>query len=579
MTGGEAQSGAVRTHRVLALVVAHEGAEWLPRTLAALGSQSRRADAVVGIDAGSTDDSALLLEGAVQTVVCVGAREGLAAALHAGVAAADPGRAWGDGGGGWYWIVHDDSAPEPDCLAELLAAADRDPDAAVLIPKSVGWTDPTLLVGVGHHWASGKPVVEGVDAGEPDQGQHDFEVPVYSGDSACMLVRADMWAALDGFDAHAGTWAGAADLCRRVWGSGSRVVFAPGAVTAHRRAGHWGLRISARGRQHPRRAARRGQLYLDLTQAPALALAWRILRAWVSTAVRVVALLLTREPEEWAAELRGSWDVLGHPGRIRLGRRRARRAPVADLTRPAHLRAHRGWVMSRAFDGWRSTMVTAWRPRGRRGLSVGAGRVLLMAAVLALAAVARSPGSLVGSGQIRGGGLLPAPGAMGLLGDYLDSWHDVRLGSPAPQPTYLAVLAGLSAPVLGSVDLVLRLALTFAVPLAFLSCYASIRRDLAEPYRTSLALGYSTLPAGVAAAGAGRISTLALLLLGPGAARLAWEAVRSARDPGAGIRPAVAAGCLLGITASFAPLVLVLAAAIAAAGWARLRFAPWPVRS
>lgn len=580
MAGGDGR-GAVGTHRVLALVVAHDGAEWLPRTLAALAGQVRPADELVGIDSGSADDSAALLAGAIGTVARVGSREGLAAALHAGVAAAGP--EWASPRGGaapvsWYWIVHDDSAPEPRCLAELLTEADRDLGAAVLIPKSVDWTDPGLLVGVGHPWAPGKPVVEVVDAGEPDQGQYDFEVPAHSGDSACMLVRADTWAALDGFDGQAGTWASAADFCRRVWGSGGRVVFVPGAVTAHRRAGHWGLRVSAREQLHPRRSARAGELYLDLTQAPGLALPWRVLRAVVSTVLRVLALLLTREPEESAAELRGAWDVLGHPGRVRRGRRRARRPPVVDLTRPPDLRAHRGLVTSRAFENWRSTMLRAWRPSGGRRVAV-ASRVVVLVAVLALAALARDPGPLLGSGQIRGGGLLPAPGAMSLLADYLNSWHDVRFGSPDAQPAYLAVLAGLSAPVLGSVDLVLRLAFTLAVPLAFVSAYASLRDGPDEPYRTSLALGYACLPAGVAAAGAGRISTLALLLLGPVTARWAWTAMRCARDPGVGIRPAIAAGCLLGITASFAPLAWVLAAVVGALGWAWLRFARWPVRS
>ena len=59
------QGVVARTHHVTALVVAHEGAPWLPRTLQALAGQQRPADAVVGIDAGSVDGSAALLAAAI----------------------------------------------------------------------------------------------------------------------------------------------------------------------------------------------------------------------------------------------------------------------------------------------------------------------------------------------------------------------------------------------------------------------------------------------------------------------------------------------------------------------------------
>ena len=75
----------------------------------------------------------------------------------------------------WYWIVHDDSAPQPDCLAALLRGADRNPAAAVLVPKTVAWPDPGRLVGVGNRWAPGTPVVDPLDPTERDQGQYDVD--------------------------------------------------------------------------------------------------------------------------------------------------------------------------------------------------------------------------------------------------------------------------------------------------------------------------------------------------------------------------------------------------------------------
>ena len=193
---------------------------------------------------------------------------------------------------------------------------------------------------------------------------------------------------------------------------------------------------------------------------------------------------------------------------------------------------------------------------------------------MALAAFLREPGQIFGTGTLRGGGLLPAPGAVDLLTGYLHGWHPVRFGTPVPMPAHLPLLAAASLPTLGSVDMLLRLAFGLAVPLAFLSCYASLGPGVVGRNRIPMALCWAVLPAGVAAMGGGRISTLAVLLLGPPTARLV---VRAMRPPGAGaggIRPAIAAGTMLGVVVAFAPAVYVAAVLGALVGW--LGFLPMP---
>ena len=433
-----------------------------------------------GSTSASADDSAELLAAALARVVSLDA-PGLARALAAGVdAASGSGRAPGGRRRGpdrrgaprrrrrrrsgprsaWYWIVHDDSAPQPDCLAALLRGADRNPAAAVLVPKTVAWSDPGRLVGVGNRWAPGTPVVDPLDPTERDQGQYDVDRAVYAGDSAGMLVRADLWHRLGGMDPNVGDWAAPADLCRRAWGAGAEVTFVPSAVLAHRQAGHRGVRAAAgrsadhhgHHRAHPRRSARAGQLTLELSQAPLPALPWRYLRAVLSSAMRVLAVLLTREPEEASAEVAGAWHVLGHPVRIRRARKSLRRPPVTDLRRPPDVRARRGAALSHALDGWaagsRQPSVRRWWPPPAR-----IWRPSAVAGALALAAFLREPGQLFGAGTLRGGGLLPAPGAVDLLTGYLEGWHPVRFGTPVPMPAHLPLLAAASLPTLGSVDI------------------------------------------------------------------------------------------------------------------------------
>ena len=603
--------GAVtRTHRVTALVLCRDGAQWLPRTLEGLASQDRGAEELVGIDVvsgldpGGIGGAELLAHGMQRVVSIRSAGSGgpdVAAGLSAGVEAAHDADGDGDGVGSagaaaattaadsggdappadghaaWYWIVHDDSAPEPACLSALLVGADRNPTAAILVPKTVAWSDSGRLVGVGSRWAPGTPVVRPLDRYERDQGQFDVERPVYTGDSAGMLVRADVWHSLGGMDPGVGDWAGAADLCRRAWGSGSQVMFIPSAVLAHRQASDRDVRPTP-GLAPARQATRCGQLTLELSQAPALAVPWRYLRAWLMTAVRAIALLLTREPEEASAEIAGAWQALGHPRRIRRTRRRLRRPPVTSLKRPAQARTLRRAALRHSLDranaSERRSVRRAWLP-----LPAFIWQPLLVAGVLAVAAFVRDPSQFLGSGTLRGGGLLPAPGALDLLRDYLHSWHEARFGTGAPMPAYLPLLSAASVPFLGSVDLGLRLVFGLAVPLAFLSCYASIGADQMRPRQRILtSLAYSLLPAGAAAMGAGRVSTTAVLLLGPPTARLIVKAVAGARAGSSGVRPAIAAGTMLGVLVAFAPSVYLIAVVAALAGWLAVR-ARWPVRT
>jgi GT2 family glycosyltransferase len=571
------EAAVVRRHRVQALVLAHEGGPWLPRTLAGLAAQSRAPDAVVGVAVASGDDTEALLRAALPEVVEAPAR-GLATAAAAGVAALAGAAGAPPGEGelvGWYWLLHDDGAPAPDCLEQLLLGADRSPAATILVPKTVAWSDGSRLVGIGNRWAPGTPVVEHLEPGERDQGQYDVERAVYAGDSAGMLVRADVWEALGGLDPVIGDWAGAADLCRRAWGSGGEVRFIPQAVVAHRQAGRHGVRVGA-ARPSPRRAARRGQLLLELTQAPGWALPWRWVRAALATAVRALLLLLTQEPEEAIAALRGGWDALAHPRRLHRARRSARRPPVDDLRRPPQVRASRGTVLANALDSWNAARRPlrggsgGWLPR-RLWWSLG------IAAALGAAALVREPGQLLGAGTLRGGGLLPAPRGLELLDAYLTSWQDVRFGVPTGQPAYLPILAAASLPVLGSVDLLLRLAFGLAVPLAFLSAWTCAGTWLTGRRRITLALAWAVLPAGVAAMGGGRISTLAVLLLGPWVARAAHLALVEARAGRPALRRSIAAGLLLGLVAAFAPGTWVLVALVAPMAWIAGRRPRWAI--
>jgi GT2 family glycosyltransferase len=134
----------LRTAPVLAILVCHNGETWLPLALSALRRSTVRPRHVLAVDTGSTDSTPDLLAEAADPggvvagwdsspvldgVVTLSREFGFAAAVNEAVAQAI--ERWGEPGT-WIWVLHDDCAPEPDCLEILLGAAEESSSAKVL---------------------------------------------------------------------------------------------------------------------------------------------------------------------------------------------------------------------------------------------------------------------------------------------------------------------------------------------------------------------------------------------------------------------------------------------------------------
>ena len=113
----------LRTAPVLAIVVCHNGENWLPLALSALRRSTLRPRHVLAVDTGSTDATPRLLAEAAEDpgsdsapvlsgVVTLPSDTGFAAAVAEAVEHAT--ERWGDDPGSWLWLLHDDCATEPD---------------------------------------------------------------------------------------------------------------------------------------------------------------------------------------------------------------------------------------------------------------------------------------------------------------------------------------------------------------------------------------------------------------------------------------------------------------------------------
>ncbi len=133
----------------------------------------------------------------------------------------------------FYLFCHHDVALAPDALRLLVEESYRS-NAAVVGPKVVNWDRPNELLDVGKGMNRFAVPVQRVEAGEIDQEQFDSVEQVFAVSNTALLVRADLFKALDGFDEAMGMFGEDLDFCWRAQIAGGKVMVVPGAVARHR---------------------------------------------------------------------------------------------------------------------------------------------------------------------------------------------------------------------------------------------------------------------------------------------------------------------------------------------------------
>ncbi|NUL26662.1 glycosyltransferase family 2 protein [Streptomyces lunaelactis] len=605
-------------HVVTAVLVSHDGARWLPDALAGLLGQERPVQTVIAADTGSADDSARLVTEALgaERVLHLARRTGFGTAVEeaartAGVLTPDElpylkrpsgwdpvSRTWRDDAYDmpelphgepvqWLWLLHDDSAPEPGALAELLRVADSDEYAAIVGPKLRGWYDRKQLLEAGVSIANSGRRWTGLDRREQDQGQHDQTRSVLSVSSAGMLIRRDVFDQLGGFDRRLPLMRDDVDLCWRAHAAGHRVLIAPDAVMRHAEASARERRtVDCAGRSvtSPHRVDKAGAVYTLLANARGAAVPYVLLRIVIGTLLRTLAYLVGKVPGQAVDEVTGLFGTLLRPERIIAGRRRRAReggAVEAGELRPlfpppgATIRAtveqvagHIGGGSDADSGGSRHGVVESG-PGGDdadfleieqfarlKKIARKPGPVLF--ALLLLVSVVACRG-LFGSGALAGGALLPAPADVSdLWSRYADNWHPLGTGGTQTAPPYLAVLAGLSTLFLGSTGFALTVLLVCSVPLAGLTAYFASRPIVeSRLLRAWASIAYAFLPAATGALATGRLGTAVLAILLPLIAR-AGVAAHGLRSSGSGRgswRATWAYALLLTLAMAFTPIV------------------------
>ncbi|WP_191304738.1 glycosyltransferase family 2 protein [Lentzea cavernae] len=231
----------LRTAPVLCVLVCHDGDQWLSTALSALRRQRILPRHVIAVDTGSSDRTAEVLAEAgdlLDGVLSAPRGTGFGTAVRIAVEHAV--ERWGDPGR-WLWLLHDDSAPEPDCLAALLTAAEVSPSVAVLGPLCLDWVDSRLVVEAGLSTDSSGHRQTGLSSAEHSASfQQSTEVLAVS--SAGSLIKREVWHCLGGYDEAMPLLRDDLDFGWRANRSGHLVLCVPVARMRHARAATKGAR-------------------------------------------------------------------------------------------------------------------------------------------------------------------------------------------------------------------------------------------------------------------------------------------------------------------------------------------------
>ena len=413
---------------VVAVVVVHDpepSETWFDQTLASLAAQDYPNLNTLFLLTGPTDPAALeerityrLPEAFVRDL---GANPGFGPAANEVLRLVD-------GESGFFLFCHDDVALDPDCVRMLVEELYRS-NAGVVGPKLVSWDDPAVLqhVGLGlDRFGEVDPITE---PGEYDQEQHDAVRDVFTLPSACLLVRADLFRALGGFDPAITFHGDDIELCWRIHLSGARVVVAPQARVRHREE----LEVRRPDLDHDvLRARHRMRTVATLTSGRRLPV--RSIELVVLTLAELAVGLFTgRLGEAWAS-LRALVGLIPRTPALL-----ARRGTVSKVRQVSdneilHLQ-NRGSARLTSYLRARDTEtyvgvernVRRWRPR-----SLGPA----IAWIVVLVGVLAASRTMFDTRVPSIGEFLPLPDSpRGLWSDFTTAWNPAGLGSTSANPT------------------------------------------------------------------------------------------------------------------------------------------------
>ncbi|MBI2757379.1 MAG: glycosyltransferase family 2 protein [Chloroflexi bacterium] len=209
------------------IIICWNSREYLPRCLSGLSKQTYRDFEVIVIDNGSTDESAA---GLLESHPSINLRlerfetnQGFAVANNFGAHLAR---------GKWLALLNSDAFPEPDWLAQLIKAAENNPEFSFFASRQLQSKNPELLDGAGDAYhLSGFAWRRYFGYPADKYGLSSKEV--FSACAAAALYSREAFLQAGGFDEDFFSYYEDVDLSFRLRLQGFRCLYVPDAVVQH----------------------------------------------------------------------------------------------------------------------------------------------------------------------------------------------------------------------------------------------------------------------------------------------------------------------------------------------------------
>ena len=525
--------------RITALLVVHDGATWLPEVVASITSQTRSTDQILAIDTGSLDASAKLLKGARIPTVTLDRTTSFGQALSYGVSQLPSPI---EGVEEWLWILHDDCALDPHALEELIAAVADRPNIVMAGPKLLGWHDRTHLLEVGVSIATNGTRWTGLEPHEYDQGQHDGNHEVLSVSSAGALIRRDVFEELGGFDPNLELFRDDVDFGWRVHVSGHSVLVVTSAIGFHAQAASSERRdidIAGAPLHRPLLLDRRNAAYVLLANSSWWKLPVLAIQLLSGALIRATAYLFAKLPGYASDEILAIASLLIHPGELITARkvRKSQRLVSSGIVGrfiPSRWTQIRGGF-NRVIENLRNRIFPDDANDQAPVLSeldaIEDEEILAPISTQTWRVFFTKPIVLVTTflllvtfgwtrhrwGAIAGGALAVSPsGVSDIWKFFVESWHEVGMGSNMAAPTWILFVGFASLLTFGNVALFISLFFILAPFLALWTSHRFLRNVASSPVLTAVgALLYAISPISISAINGGHLGILVLLILLP----------------------------------------------------------------
>lgn len=415
---------------VVAVMVVHEPGKWFDETLAALAAQEYPGLRHLFLVAGEPG----VVPARIREVIPDAFVRGVVGNPGYGAAANEVLRLV-EGANGFFLFLHDDVALDPGSIRALVEESFRS-NAGIVGPKLVSWRRPAVLQHVGFAVDRLGEVDSLVEPGEIDQEQHDAVRDVFAVPSACILIRADLFRAIGGFDEAIAYRGDDIDLCWRAHLNGARVVVVPAARARHREAlpsrvdearlGAWAERDRLRTVLTLTGRARLALVIPQLVVVGLLEAVVAVSTGRIRRAGRAVGALLAAIP--------------------RAGTIIARRRKIASLRTVPDAEVARlqiaGSARVSSFIRGRSSRATDPETAAERRWRETAGTAPFIAWISLLVLVLVGSRRLITDGVPLFGEFLRFPGsARELWSTFRTGWSGHGLGATEPNPTGLVIVA------------------------------------------------------------------------------------------------------------------------------------------